>query len=316
MLDSGLDRILTVQAEGPGWLEGHRAQLRALVPEHGAVRVRGLGLSDPSQVRDVFRILGTGLMRDDEAFAQRRHYADGVYSSAAWPDHQRMCMHQELSYRLEVPGLAMFACLTAPTTGGETGIADASAVLDALPSDVVDRFERHGWLLSRTYGGDIGPSVADSFGTDDRAAVEDYCRRNAIDLEWLADGGLRTRQRRPAIVTHPVTGLRCWFNQVAFLSEWAIDPEIREFLVDMYGDDGLPFTTAFGNGDVIDAGLMDLINTTYDAHTVLEPWRDGDLLLVDNLRTAHSREAFVGDRVVLVGLSDPTRVVEPASEVG
>jgi alpha-ketoglutarate-dependent taurine dioxygenase len=41
---------------------------------------------------------------------------------------------------------------------------------------------------------------------------------------------------------------------------------------------------------------------------VREPWRDGDLMLVDNVRTAHSREAFNGPREVLVGMSDPLRL--------
>jgi Taurine catabolism dioxygenase TauD, TfdA family len=41
---------------------------------------------------------------------------------------------------------------------------------------------------------------------------------------------------------------------------------------------------------------------------VREPWRDGDLLLVDNVRTAHSREPFTGPREVLVGLADPVRL--------
>ena len=78
-----------------------------------------------------------------------------------------------------------------------------------------------------------------------------YCRANAIEFEWQPDGGLRTRQRRSAVVRHPVTGQRCWFNQIAFLNEWTMDPEVREYLVDVYGDDGLPFNTRFGNGDPI-----------------------------------------------------------------
>src|SRR5438270_205867 len=83
--------------------------------------------------------------------------------------------------------------------------ADAGAVLASLPADLVARFEREGWLLVRSYG-EIGASVAEAFGTDDRAAVEAYCRANGIEWEWQPDGGLRTRQRRSAVVTHPVTG--------------------------------------------------------------------------------------------------------------
>jgi len=110
------------------------------------------------------------------------------------------------------------------------------------------------------------------------------------------------------VVRHPVTGQRCWFNQIAFLNEWTIAPEIREYLVDMYGEDGLPFNTRFGNGDPVTEDIVVLLNEVYDAHTVREPWQAGDLMLVDNIRTAHSREPFEGPREVLVGMADAVRL--------
>jgi alpha-ketoglutarate-dependent taurine dioxygenase len=293
--------------DAPRWAAETRDALRAVVAEHGSVRVRGLGLRDATEVGAVFRHLAAELMTETEAFASRRSYADGVYSSATWPQNQPMCMHNELSYTLEFPGLMLFACLTAPTGGGATGLADGAAVLDALPTELVERFQREGWLLTRSYGDEIGASVAEAFGTDDRGAVESYCRANAIEVEWQPDGGLRTRQRRSAVVRHPVTGERCWFNQVAFLNEWTMAAEVREFLVDMYGADGLPFNTRFGGGDPIGEDVVQAINGVYDANTAREPWRAGDLLLVDNVRTAHSREPFEGPREVLVAMADPVR---------
>jgi alpha-ketoglutarate-dependent taurine dioxygenase len=246
-------------------------------------------------------------MTEREAFAARERYSDGVYSSAKWPQNQPMCMHHELSYTLEFPRLMMFACLGAPAEGGATAVADAEAVLAALPADLVERFEREGWLLTRSYSEEIGASVADAFGTDDPDAVEAYCRGNAIEFEWQPDGGLRTRQRRSAVVQHPVTGRRCWFNQIAFLSEWTMEPEVREFLVDMYGADGLPFNTRYGNGDPIGEEVVELLNEVYDANTVREPWQAGDLMLVDNIRMAHSRESYEGPRQVIVGMADPVQ---------
>ncbi|HKN99248.1 MAG TPA: TauD/TfdA family dioxygenase [Pseudonocardiaceae bacterium] len=309
-LDVRPDRppILFADAAGdPGhWAAGHRDALRAVVAEHGAVLVRGLGLRDATEAGAVFRRLADGLMADQEAFAARHRYADGVYSSAAWPPNQPMCMHHELSYRLEVPSLLLLACVGAPTSGGVTGLADAAAVLAGLPADLVERFERTGWLLLRTYNEDIGASHAEAFGTEDRAEIERYCRANAIDFEWTADG-LRTRQRRAAVIRHPASGVPCWFNQVAFLNEWTMDPEVREYLVDCYGADGLPFNTAFGDGEPIGEDVVALLNEVYEAHTVREPWQAGDLMLVDNLRSAHSRESYTGPREIVVGLGDPVR---------
>lgn len=314
------DRPPIVRAEAPGdaagWAAEHRDTLDAVLTEHGSALVRGLGLRDATEVGDVFRQLaGTGLMTEREAFAPRQSYAGGVYSSSKWPHNQPMCMHHELSYALEFPGMMLFACLSAPGKGGAIGVADSSVLLDALPADLVRRFERHGWLLCRNYNDEIGASYAEAFGTEDRVAIERYCRANAIDFEWLPDDGLRTRQLRSAVVRHPVTGRRCWFNQIAFLSEWTIAPEVREFLVDVYGPEGLPFNTCFGNGDPIGEDVVHLLNGVYEAHTAREPWQAGDLLLVDNIRTAHSREPFEGRREVLVAMAGATRLTDCAPTI-
>jgi alpha-ketoglutarate-dependent taurine dioxygenase len=301
--------VVQVDAAGhaPEWAAENRDALRAAVAERGSVRIRGLGLRDASEAAAVFDRLADALMIEREAFAAREAHSHGVYSSASWPQNQPMCMHHELSYALEFPGLMMFACLGAPTEGGATGVADSEAVLAALPGDLVERFLREGWLLTRSYNDEIGASVADAFGTDDRDAVESYCRDNAIEFEWQPDGGMRTKQRRSAVMHHPRTGRRCWFNQIAFLSEWTMAPEVRDFLVDMYGADGLPFNTRFGGGDPIGEDVVELLNEVYDANTVREPWQAGDLMLVDNIRMAHSREPYEGPREVLVGMADPVR---------
>ena len=303
--------MLRVEATGDAlrWTAEHRDALRCAVAQHGSLLVRGLGLRDAAETESVFRQLGS-LMTETEAFAPRRSYAPGVYSSSKWPPNQPMCMHHELSYVLQFPSLMLFACLIEPAEGGATAVADSPTVLHALPAELVERFERVGWLLIRNYNNEVGASVAEAFGTDDRSAVESYCRANSIKFEWQPDGALRTWQRRSAIVHHPLNSQPCWFNQIAFLNEWTIDPEVREYLVDVYGEDGLPFTTRFGNGDPIGADVVRQINEVYEANTAREPWQAGDLMLVDNVRTAHAREAFEGPREVVVAMADRVRLAD------
>ena len=296
--------------DAASWAAAHRNKLRTMVAVHGSVLVRGLGLHDAAQTGAVFRRLAASLMPEREAFAPRQSYPGGLYSATPWPSNQQMCMHHELSYTLEFPGLMMFACLTAPASGGATTVSDSPTVLGALPADLVQRFEREGWMLVRNYNEDFGASVEQAFGTADRGEIERYCRANATEFQWQPDGTLRTWQRRSAVVRHPVTRQRCWFNQIAFLNERTIDPEVREYLVDLYGEDGLPFTTRFGNGDPVGEDIVELLNETYEAHTRREPWQSGDLLLVDNVRAAHSREPYEGAREVLAGLADPVHLAD------
>src|SRR5437667_4963193 len=114
----GKPPMLRVDAidDGPRWAAVHRDALRAAVVQHGSLLVRGLGLRDVAGTEAVFRRLGS-LMTEREAFAPRRRYSDGVYSSSKWPPNQHMCMHHELSYAVEFPSLMLFACLVAPTGG-------------------------------------------------------------------------------------------------------------------------------------------------------------------------------------------------------
>ncbi|MEU3731471.1 TauD/TfdA family dioxygenase [Streptomyces sp. NPDC033538] len=311
------DTPVIVHAQGTpdpaAWAAEHRDTVLDLVAEHGALTVRGLAPRTPADVEALLHRLADSPANEREAFAARDVHADGVYSSAAWPPNQPMCMHHELSYATRCPGLLLFACLRPPTEGGATAVADSAAVLESLPAELVDRFEREGWLLTRAYHDDIGATLVQSFGTEDPGAVEAYCRASAIDWSWRPDGSLRTRQHRPAVVRHPASGRRCWFNQIAFLNEWTMAPEVREFLVEEYGPDGLPFNTRYGNGDPVPQDVVEQIGKAYEAHTVRRPWSAGDLMVVDNIRTAHSREAYEGPREVLVAMGNPVhpRLLRP-----
>ncbi|MFD3970438.1 TauD/TfdA family dioxygenase [Streptomyces cyaneofuscatus] len=305
----GRPPLLPADAGGdaPGWVTDHRHALRAAVTEHGSVLVRGLGLHDASGTAAVRDALGVAPTPERETFAARHAYGDGVLSATPWPPNQPMCMHHEQSYAPEFPGLMLFACLTAPDRGGATAVADAGAVLDALPAALTDRFAREGWLLTRSFNGEIGAGPAEAFGTGDRAAIEAYCDAHAIRFRWSPDGELRTTQLRDAVTRHPADGRRCWFNQIAFLNEWTLAPEIREYLVEEYGSEGLPFNTRYGNGEPLTEDVVRLINDVYEAHTVRSPWESGDLLIVDNIRSAHSREPYEGPRDVVVAPAAPVR---------
>ncbi|WP_354596425.1 TauD/TfdA family dioxygenase [Streptomyces sp. JL1001] len=289
-------------------LAGHRTAVDEAVAAHGAVLLRGLDLRDEAAAEAAVRAVTSTPMTEREAFAPRATYRPGLHSPTEWPPDQPMCMHHELSYALRVPSRQVFVCLTAPEGGGAVGLADGAAVLRDLPTALVERFERHGWELLRTHNGPVGVDWQSAFATTEPAEAERYCRENDIAYTWAADGTLRTRRIRPAVRRHPGTGERIWFNQIAFLNEWTMDPAVREYLVFEAGPDGLPFNTRCGDGSPLDRATVDLINEVYEAHTVSEPWRDGDVLVVDNLRTAHSRLPYRGERRIAVALADPVTV--------
>jgi len=89
-----------------------------------------------------------------------------------------------------------------------------------------------------------------AFGTADRGEVERYCRPTRPNSSGSRrhPAHLAAPQRRGA---PPVTGQRCWFNQIAFLNERTIDPEVPSNLVDLYGEDGLPVHHQVRSGDPV-----------------------------------------------------------------
>ncbi|WP_338680995.1 TauD/TfdA family dioxygenase [Streptomyces acidiscabies] len=304
---SGVNEIPVVEAatEGPEWLRENADALRSAALEQGAVLVRGLRMSSHADAAAASRALTSELMTEVEGFAPRKALPGGVYSSSEWPADQPMCMHHELSSAPRYPQWLVFSCLKASASGGVVSVADAAKVLDSLPAGIVEPFEREGWQLVRSYDQLVGPSSADAFGTADPQAVERYCATHGIEFRRLPGGALQTRQTLPAVVKHPLTGRRCWFNQIAFLNEWTMDPAIRAYLVGEFGPEGLPFTTFLGDGTPLDPATVEAVNATYDRHAVDVPLRDGDLLLVDNIGTAHSRAPYSGARELVVALGDP-----------
>lgn len=287
------------------WLEDRRTAIRTELLRHGAVLLRGLPVREPSQFAEIRDRMVERRAFYREKATPRSAYGADIYSSTDLPPMQSIRLHNENSYTLEFPGLLLFCCLVAPSEGGATTVADGRRILDDLPADLVGRFRRRGWLLTRNYHSHVGLPWRTVFGTTSPTEVESYCERNLIGCAWTDDSGLRTAQRRSAIVRHPVTGEEAWFNHAAFWSRWSLDEEVREVLGTTYGEDGLPFDTAYGDGTAIAPSEVDVLNAAYDRATLRDRWRSGDVLLVDNILAMHGRDAFRGDRSILVAMGDP-----------
>jgi hypothetical protein len=271
----------------------------ALLDSAGAVLLRDAGITGAAELAELAARLGLAAVAQPEPFAVRRDLGHGVWSQAAWPSTSPMCMHHELGWQQEPPAYLLVACLRAADRGGRTGVSDGRTVLSLLPDDLVGRARRHGWQLVRRYAtGLIGMPWQEAFPGMDRDAVQAYADAERIELEWRPDG-LVTRRRRPAVRTSG-DGLPAWSNLLAFCSEWTMDPAVRAYLVSALGRDALPFETAFGDGSACTAADVDTINAAYDRATAYVEWRAGDVLLLDNVRTAHSTEAFAGEREMAV----------------
>ncbi|MER7763025.1 TauD/TfdA family dioxygenase [Streptomyces sp. NPDC097619] len=303
-------------AEAVAWLTAHREEIQAELHRSGAVLLRGLPVTDAASFAAARDALVSQRAGYKEKATPRTDFGEGVFSSTDLPAVQPIRLHNENSYTLDFPGVLLFGCVIAPEEGGATTVGDMREALRQLPPELVARFEEAGWLLVRNYSELAGLPWYKTFATEDKAVAEAYCEENTVGFEWLDDDSMVTRQRRSAIITHPVTGERSWFNHFAFWNSRTLDPDIREVLVDTYGEDGLPFNTYLGDGSRLTDEEVDAINAVYDRVTVRETWQVGDLMLVDNLLCAHGRESYKGDRKILVAMGEPVALADcsPASQ--
>ncbi|SEP48384.1 TauD/TfdA family dioxygenase [Amycolatopsis saalfeldensis] len=295
-----------------GWIRENRARIDAALAEHGALYFAGSGITDRRGFAAVRDALFDSPAHYREKATPRTDFGAGVYSSTDLPPSQDIRQHNENSYTLTFPGKLLFGCLTPPETGGATTVADVRSVLGALPAHIRDRMAESGWRLARTYHESVGLPWPSAFGTDRKSDVEEYCVANAIDCTWT-EGTLRTAQVRPGVIRHPGTGQRAWFNHAAFWSEWTLEEEIREVLIEEFGHDGLPFATAYGDGSELRADDVAQINAAYETATRRRPWRQGDLLLVDNLLSSHGRDAFTGRRDIVVAMGEQVALADCAT---
>jgi Taurine catabolism dioxygenase TauD, TfdA family len=156
----------------------------------------------------------------------------------------------------------------------------------------------------RHFDPDIGLGWREAFQTDDRAVVERYCADNDIELTWGADDELTTRQRRPVSAAHPETGEMTWFNHLTFFNVSTLDPMVAQTLLSM-GKENLLNNTYYGDGAEIEPAALDELRAAYDAETVVIPWQEGDIMMLDNMLAAHGREPYTPPRQIVVEMAEP-----------
>jgi alpha-ketoglutarate-dependent taurine dioxygenase len=300
--------VLTPGRAGAGAMDslrGRLAEVEHLLLRRGAVLLRDFrvdGLED-------FRALATGfghpLLRYDFASTPRTALSNGVFTSTEYPPHQRIPLHNEQSYTASWPMKVWFYCVVAPAEGGETPIADSREIFRQMDPSIRASFAERCLMYVRNFGGGLDLPWEDVFGTSDRATVEAYCRAQGIVCEWTGAGQLRTRHVCQGVARHPKTGEMVWFNQAHLFHVSNLEPELREALLDALDESELPRQVYYGDGGPIDPAVLTEIRAVLDATAVTFRWRAGDVLMLDNMLTAHGRAPFAGPRQVVVAMAEP-----------
>lgn len=304
---SHLPLVVEPEVEGVGliqWCETHAEKIDAMLNNFGAVLFRNFGLETIEQFQAVIQAACGPLLEYKERSSPRTELKDNVFTSTDYPADRSIFLHTEQSYNHTFPLRIAFFCVEQPAAGGETPIADTRRVLKRISARTRARFEDKGYLYVRNFGVGAGLSWQEAFQTIDRQEVERHCRNNFILFEWLSDDRLRTRQLRPVIANHP-SGDQAWFNHLTFFHISTLEADIRRQMLEIFREEDLPNNTYYGDGSRIEPEVMDELRAAYVDEIVAFPWRKGDLLLLDNVLTAHGRSSFVPPRKIVVAMARP-----------
>lgn len=284
-----------------------RDWLQSLLHEHGGVLFRGFELTDVEAFQRVSQAALPELKPYVEGQSPRTKIGDNVYTSTEFPAPYRITLHNELSYAKSPPPRIIFHCNTEPAEGGETPIVDCRRVYQAMDADLRAKFEQRGvkylkTMHGREKGQGLGKSWMEHFETTDRSVVEQYFHENNIEYEWTADGTLRTWTIRPGTLKHPITGQMHWFNQANLWHVTNIDERHRKQLLERCGEENLPTHAFYGDGSPIPTDELDRVREVLWGEAITFPWKQGDVLVLDNYLVAHGRMPYKPPRKILVAM--------------
>lgn len=336
-----------------GWIAVNAEFLRKAFFDHGAILLRGFRVPEPSDFERVALAINPKLETVYLGTSPRSSVINTTYvhSAADFPAHRQVSSHLEMSFLEQPPRTQMFyaADVSGLSEGGEVPLVDFRATWDDVYSknpDLVNKSMRH----VRWYGDGKHPSLLDRldtlrqkpwqemFKTADRGEALLQCAQEGFDCEWSKAGSMKITSGQRFHRVHEVTGASVWFNHlnVLFADSFLYDYEVGALLWDSWyplaigwyfrtlyaalrlllvQESELGSNTFYEDGSAIPLAEFEAWKAVMWKHTVLEPYQQHDIVILDNRRVAHGRMLFKGARRVLTAWSDiypPQWVDEPA----
>ncbi|MFJ3484099.1 amino acid adenylation domain-containing protein [Pseudomonas sp. NPDC090202] len=293
--DPGLDLV--------EWVKANRPLIEEKLSHHAGILFRGFNLRDIHGFEAFAEAVQPGLY-GQYGDLPKKEGGKNTYRSTPYPEKKMILFHNESSHQDRWPRKQMFYCEQPSPVGGATPVVDCRLMYQRLPVELQQRFESKGLLYVRTFADKLDVSWQHFFKTDVRADVEARCQLAGIQWTWLDNDELQIRTPCPAVIRHPLTGEKSFFNQVQLHHIHCLDPDVREDLLALFGETRMPRHVYYGDGSPIEDEVMQLIGDLYEACAVRFDWQKGDVILLDNMLAAHARDPYEGPRKIVVAMGE------------
>lgn len=326
--ESGAD---TSEAAIREWLQAHRDWVRGEMTRKGAVVIRGFKVDTAAGFERCLMTLDDGLQSFYWGTSPRLKLTDHVFTASELPWYYVIPQHCEMSFLKDAPRRIYFHCMVPPGRWGETPLVDYREVYRQMQPAIRDKFEDLGLRYIRNYFGPEGNSGLDAtdykrwddmFQTTDRSKVEELCQEREFTPTWKDGGRLQLVHHRPAIIEHPDTGEKVWFNHANVFHTTTASQEMQRVARRLkhpmfsalalfakglqaanrfrFSSEDQPTHVQYGDGTEIPDDVMNHIRDLIWRNMVMVPWKKYDMVLLDNYLVSHGRRPFFGDRVVAV----------------
>jgi alpha-ketoglutarate-dependent taurine dioxygenase len=285
------------------WAMNNRDYLQRELFRHGGVLFRGFGIDSANDFERVATAICPDLF-DGNGELPRANIYGKVYTPVEYPSDKPILWHNENTFCPRWPMKIFFGCLEPARAGGETPIVDSREVFRRINPAIRNQFAERKIMYLRNYDESLGLGWRTVFQTEDRAKVEEYCRKHSIEFEWKERDRLRTRAVRPAVARHPGTGEFVWFNQATHWHLSCLGDQVRNVFEASFAEYDLPRNCYYGDGRGIEDQVMQEICEVYRSLEVSFSWRRGDILALDNMLTAHARNPYQGPRKIAVTMGE------------
>jgi alpha-ketoglutarate-dependent taurine dioxygenase len=293
------------------WMRDNKQEFEKDLVKHGGILFRGFHIETPADFHALMQCFDTAPLPYMFRSSPREELdksLKNIYLSTTYPRNRIIRMHNESSYSRVWGKKIVFCCIKCAEQGGETPIADSRRVLRDINPELVNKFRSKGVKYRRNLLTEIGMPWQEVFQTTDINEVKAICERNRIDYRWISEENLIIEWVKPAIYRHPVSKEEVWFNHSYFFNKFSQYEDLGLDPAERIPNEYLVSDTFFGDGTGIDYQEYLEIKNAFQKNMVTFPYKNGDVLFLDNMLASHGRTTYKGDRIIA------TAIIEAASD--
>lgn len=284
------------------WMLAQQGELKKLLLLNKPILIRGAHIEAHESLAGLIQKVIGKLESEYGDLPPSSDLQSYVFQSTPYPPDKAILFHNEAAHWPYSPQYMAFYCQQPASLGGETPLSSSSELYNQLPAALSEKLSRHGLIYRRNFATGIDIPWQKFFKTADPRVVEELCQESGISVRWLDRSRLQIETKLSCVRTDD-NETNYLFHQLFLHHPFCLGKDTQESNKILYSDGEEPRSVRFGNDDPIDDETIQSLLQLTLTNSFCFDWRQGDLLIIDNLKFAHARRPYKGDRLIKVSLS-------------